>query len=107
MSLSQVVVAPCEQARVRCRDVFHLVPIEGLKLCSMQHVCAVFAQPVGHHVSFMSFFDATSQESLLETETARLLKAKSHASKTRENLEELLKAYHIDSRLEAERCAKS
>lgn len=53
------------------------------------------------------FRDATSQESLLETETARLLKAKSHASKTRENLEELLKAYHIDSRLEAERCAKS
>eukprot|EP00903_Cladosiphon_okamuranus_P017842 g16420.t1 len=43
------------------------------------------------------------QESLLATETARLLKAKSHASKTRENLEELLKAYRIDSQLEAER----
>lgn len=44
-----------------------------------------------------------SQESLLETETARLLKAKSHASKTRENLDELLKAYRIDTQLEAER----
>ncbi|CAN0071015.1 unnamed protein product, partial [Ectocarpus sp. 12 AP-2014] len=43
------------------------------------------------------------QENLLESETARLLKEKEHASKCRENLQELLKAYHIDAQLGAER----
>ncbi|CBN79673.1 hypothetical protein Esi_0322_0013 [Ectocarpus siliculosus] len=43
------------------------------------------------------------QENLLESETARLLKENEHASKCRENLQELLKAYHIDAQLGAER----
>ncbi|CAM9663007.1 unnamed protein product [Ectocarpus sp. 4 AP-2014] len=43
------------------------------------------------------------QENLLESETARLLKEKEHVSKCRENLQELLKAYHIDAQLGAER----
>lgn len=74
-----------------------------MALKSMAHHVKISLHGSASVDGILRYFWRCYQESLLETETARLLEGKAHASKTRQILEELIKAYFFDKHLQAER----